>query len=464
MKRKAARDTGSTPPEEAGRFAWLRISGPGRFSWLQISGPSTLIVLLGFVVAYYFVEPAPPEELVMATGDPDGVYFRFGEQYKEAFAESGITLVTIPTAGTIENLELLRTGAVSVAFVQGGTAPDGAEAYLEALGSVYLEPWWVIYRGDKELAVLSDLRGLRIATGVAGSGTRAVTLRFLSDSGVNDGNTPFEAIGGRDAADALISGRVDVACFVVSPSLDLIRELLGTPGLRLMSLRRHLAFKSHYTFLTSVKLGEGVVDLRNNIPAKEAILLAPAASVVVGTKERLHPALESLLLQVMDSVHAERGLFAEEEDVVPKGLVDLPLSKRAERYYATGAPMLQRYLPFWTATLVDRLKIMLLPLFTLFLPLMRLGPPIYVWRTRLKVYRWYGILRKIDQRYQKGESPEMRDQDIARLRTLDTELATVNIPLAYMTEFYDLRLHISYVLRCLEESTEKEGKAGRALL
>ena len=48
--------------------------------------PVSALVLVGFVVAYLFVDPAPPSTLVMATGEAGGAYSRFGEAYREALA------------------------------------------------------------------------------------------------------------------------------------------------------------------------------------------------------------------------------------------------------------------------------------------------------------------------------------------------------------------------------------------
>jgi hypothetical protein len=54
-------------------------------------------------------------------------------------ASDGITLEVISTAGTIENLELLKRGDVSLALVQGGCATEADRADLQSLGSVFLE-------------------------------------------------------------------------------------------------------------------------------------------------------------------------------------------------------------------------------------------------------------------------------------------------------------------------------------
>jgi hypothetical protein len=112
---------------------------------------------------------------------------------------------------------------------------------------------------------------------------------------------------------------------------------------------------------------------------------------------------------------------------------------------------LQRVLPFWLASLVDRLKVMLVPLIMLLLPMFRAAPPLVRWRTRRKVYRWYAALRDVDKRMAGGLTPSQIDEELARVRDIDRQVNDVQVPLGYMHEFYHLRLH----LKMLQEQLEK---------
>jgi hypothetical protein len=75
------------------------------------------------------------------------------------------------------------------------------------------------------------------------------------------------------------------------------------------------------------------------------------------------------------------------------------LCQDARHYYLYGPPVLRRFLPFWPASQVDRLKIMLVPLVLLLMPLVR-------WRIRRKTYPWCGVLRAIDATLAAGASGE----------------------------------------------------------
>ena len=127
------------------------------------------------------------------------------------------------------------------------------------------------------------------------------------------------------------------------------------------------------------------------------------------------------------------------------GLLAFPLSKEAERFYKHGPPFLQRYLPFWAASLVDRLKVMLLPLLVLMLPLIKVMPPIYTWRMRARVYRWYDELERAEQHLARGS----RDRAWFRseLDRIESEVQRVNVPLSFTDRLYHLRQHIDLVRR-----------------
>jgi len=409
---------------------------------LKIYGPAALLVIAAFLVAYQFIEPAPPHRVVMATGGVDGAYHGFAKRYAAFLAREGIELELRPTAGSVENLELLRNGEVALALVQGGVDDGGDTAGLLSLGSLYYEPVWLFHHRDRTLQRLSDLAGLRVAVGPEGSGTRALVTRLMRDNGVTDASDWFAA-GGQVAADALLTGQVDAAFFVMSAQSELIGHLLRHPALAVMDFARAAAYSRRYRFLSALEMPEGVVDLAANIPDGPVRLLAPTANLVV--RPDLHPAIIDLMLQAASEVH-RGGDWFEQRDAFPRAdLLAFPLSAEADRYYRYGPPFLQRFLPFWAASLVDRLKVMLLPLLVLMFPLIKVMPPIYTWRMRARVYRWYGELEQAEQRLAAGDLDAVRVHQV--LDRIESEVQRVKVPLSFTDQLYHLRQHIDLVRR-----------------
>lgn len=392
-----------------------------------------------------FVEAPPPRRIVMASGNQDGAYYRFAEQYAKALKTAGITLEVRATQGSVENLKLLQDEStdVNLALIQTGIAdPENVDS-LQALCSLYREPLWIFYRGDDPLTRLTQLAGQRVAIGAEGSGTRAVALQLLTANGLDQQQATLMDVGGSDSADALENEEIDAAFFVAGVDAGYIQRLLHAPGIKLAELIHADAYQRRFRFLSAITIPAGLLDVRQNIPETDTTMIAPAAMLVA--HKSLHPALVPLLLKVATRIHRSGDILAPTGEFPSASFTDIPMSEDAERYFRVGPPVLQRILPFWLASLVDRLKIMIIPLAMLMMPLLRIAPPLVRWQTRRKIYMWYSQLQKIDQQSIHGMSAAEADQALENLNTLEHQIANVGVPLSYMEEYYNLRLHLNLV-------------------
>jgi len=410
---------------------------------LSTFGLPLLITLVGFLVAYQFVDPAPPSELTITTGQSDGNYYSFGKQYSSFLTQHGIKLNVEASAGSIENLQRLKSGSADAAFIQGGTVSIEADKSLTFLGSLYFEPLWLFHRSTMKLSKLSELRGKRIAVGPEGSGTRAIALQLLSDNSIDENSAEILPLSSNSAADAVAKGNVDAMFLVASARSKLIERLLRTHSVTLMSFDRADGYTRKHPFLSAISLPEGTFDMGANIPEKTIQLLAPSATLVA--RSDLHPALQTLLLQAASASHSGNGLFEKAGEFPSPLYGDLPISEDAERYYKSGPPFLQRFLPFWAATMIDRLKVMILPLLALLLPLFKVMPPLYRWRIRSRIYQHYKELTAIDHKLHQSLSKDEIKSCIERLEKIDVEVRKTHVPLSYSEESYHLRTHLALV-------------------
>jgi len=414
----------------------------------------------GLVATYVlFVEAPPPRRIVIATGGRDGAYYRFGQLYADLLESEGITLDVRSTQGSVENLELLmdEESDVRVAFVQTGIADPASCESLEALGSLYREPLWIFYRGSEVVDRLTQLKERRIAIGPKGSGTRGIALQLLKANGLDETDDEFVDLAGNVAAEALERGEIDAAFFVAGVDAKYVRRLLRNPDIHLAELTHAEAYERQFRFLSAVTIDEGLLDLKQNIPSTEIVMIAPAATLVA--HRSLHPALVSLLLKVATKVHHQGDLLSNVGDFPTAKLTDLPLNSEAERFFRSGPPVLQRFMPFWLASLMDRLKIMIIPLIMLMMPLLRVAPPLVRWQTRRKIYMWYDELRRIDQLSIEGMSVTEANQALEHLHQLEQQIARIGVPLSYMEEYYNLRLHLNLVrtrVRSLSHPDQRE--------
>ena len=413
-----------------------------------------LIAGIGFVIAYQFVEPAPPKRIVITTGSDSGAYYHFAQRYATILARDGVTLEVRSSAGSLQNLERLKADEAQVGFVQGGVIepksdPDEVDdSGLLSLGSMFYEPVWVFYRGEQPLTRLTELRGKRIAIGAEGSGVRQLARQLLeaNEVPVSDRLLP---LSGLVAAEELQQGRIDAAFVIASEKAPVVQVLLRSPGVKVMSFAQAGAYQRRFPFLTKLTFPHGVADLVRDFPPEDIKLLALTANLII--RDDLHPALQTLLLQAASEVHGKSGFFQDVGEFPSYKDQMLPLSPDAARYFKSGAPFLQRYLPFWLAVLIDRLIVLLVPVFALLIPLLKVAPAIYTWRVRSKVFRCYGELRFLEDDLKNHFDPARLDDYRQRLDALDEEASQLHVPLGFTDLVYTLREHVNLVRHMLDK-------------
>lgn len=426
-------------------------------SWhdvVLIALPALLLLVGGFWLAAQFVRPAPPHQLILSSGGEGSGYQRFAERYREVLGRYGIELIERPSAGSLENLQRLRDPdeVVDAGFIQGGTVSvsDADREHLVSLGGLYYEPLWIFYRGElaqqlpgKRLDRLGQLKGRRIAIGAAGSGAHKLARDLLESNGLAMAPTRLLENDGLAMVEDLRSGRLDAAFVVGPPQSAVVWSLLFAKGVQLMSLAHADAYARLFPQLQRLTLPRGAIDLVHDVPAQEVALLAPMATLAV--RQDTHPALIDLLLQAASEVHGEAGVFQKPHEFPQATEVDFPLAAEAERYYKSGKSFLQRYLPFWLATLIDRMVVLLVPVVALLIPIVKFAPPLYGWRVRSRIFRRYGELKFLERELELDANRHSREDWLARLDEIEDEANHLPAPLAFSDMLYTLRQHIELV-------------------
>ena len=421
---------------------------------LVTAGPFLMVALGLLGLAYWVLDPNPPNKVVLATGPDQGAYAEFGKRYAAFLKQHGIRVELRATQGAAENLALLRDDASSVnlAFVQGGAdiergADDVANDGLVSLGSLFHEPVWLFYREDaaqrllksNALVSLAQLPGWKLNIGPPGSGSPLLMQRLLDANGIDRKTLTLLDQPQTPAVVALLGGEIDALVFASAPESLMVQMLLRTPGVKLFDFAQAEAYSRRFAFMSPVVLPRGVVDLARDMPSADVRLVAPTATLVA--KESTHPALLQLFVQAAHGIHGEAGWFHRKGDFPSAAHTDLPLAKEAERFYKTGAPLLQRYLPFWLANLIDRMWVVLVSIIAILLPLSRVVPPLYQFRIRSRIFRWYAQLRGVEDSFGKRGQDEL----LRELVEIESRVEQIAVPLSYADELYSLRSHIQMV-------------------
>lgn len=412
-------------------------------------GIITLVVVASFWCASRFVEPPPPSHIILAAGSASGDYYHYAHEYKNALAKEGITVEVLETAGSLENADLLTEGKADLAFIQSGLKTTGNSEKIETLASLYYEPLWVFSReNDLPEKDLQNLRKKKLAIGAKGSGTNAIANQLLKLNSIVEKVTLID-LSGKEAVEALEKNRLDAAFFVARPESPYIRELLHKKDIHLLSFQRADGYTNLLPFLSKVQLHEGVINMAADIPDKDVYLLSPVAQLTSRTD--FNGALKTLLVGVATNIHGKADIFAPKGRFPSLDYADFPIAEEAARYFKYGPNFLQRFLPFWLADMINRMVVMLIPLLGVMLPLLKIASPVYRWRTRSKIYRWYKSLRKTEETAMAGDS-DLKEA-LASLERIDAEVKKTQVPLSYADELYSLRRHIQLIKEHLQKNT-----------
>ncbi len=417
-------------------------------SFVRLYGPLVAVMLLVITATLFLVDPAPPTQVVIAGGAEGGAYAQAARAYRAALAKHGVEATILDTAGSVANIELLTSGKADIAIVQTGVAADMEIEGLESLGAVFYEPMWVFHRTEVTIGDLRDFAGLRVAIGDTGSGVRALANALLTETGVAPKTFTASPLSGSRAAAALVAGEIDVMLGVSGASAPWIKQLAANPSVALLSMRRAEGWNRRHSYLGRVVLFEGSLDPAGNVPSADIQLIAPTAQIVVS--DTLHPAIQSLIIEAAYDVHGRGTVFAKPSQFPTKTLVDLPLSDEAKRYYTKGPSFLRRVFSFGVANFLERAWILLIPLLTLLIPVVRAAPPIYRWSIRRKIYVWYRDLRGLEAEGRAATTPDERNSVRERLAALQAETGKVEVPLSYTDNLYRLRSHIDFVVALLD--------------
>jgi hypothetical protein len=223
-----------------------------------------------------------------------------------------------------------------------------------------------------------------------------------------------------------------------------IREMVHTEGIRLFDFSQANAYVRRFAYLSNLTIPAGAFDLGENLPPTDISLLAPTVELVAHAN--LHPALCDLLIEAATQVHSRATLLQSPGQFPSQSAHVFPLSAEAARYYKSGdRSFIYRYLPFWLASLVSRLLVVIVPLFVIIVPSLRYVPLLYRWRIDSRIHHRYGELMELERHTLGPLSDEQRKECLKRLEAIEQSVITRKMPGSHAEQVYILREHIDFV-------------------
>jgi hypothetical protein len=413
------------------------------------AGVSWLAIILAAVVVagavFWFFHSAPPDTLTISTGPRGSGFYLMATNYQFVLKQKGIDLKILTSEGSEENLQRLldRPKKADIAFVQSGVTNGAKSGRVVSLGSVSFQPMLIFYRGDTPLQLLSQLKGKRLVIGPVGSGARSLAIALLALNEITN-NATFVDLDGAAAASALAKGDVD-AIFLMgdSASVEVIRSLLRSKNIHLYDVIQADGYVRRITYLSRLNLPRGSMDFGNDIPDHDISLIGPTVELLA--RSDLHPALSDLLLETAKKVNGKAGLFRRQDQFPTPMEHEFPISDDAQRFYKTGKKFFYRYLPFWIASLVNRVVVVFVPVALVLIPAFKMIPFLYRWRIQMLIYKWYRSLLALEKEVQGEDARAHPAKYLARLDQIESAVNKMKVPAFFADQFYNLRGHITFV-------------------
>jgi TRAP transporter TAXI family solute receptor len=416
--------------------------------------PIALLVFLAFFITSRFIQPAPERKIVIAAGSVEGEYYKTALKYKKLLEEDKVEVTVLETSGSLQNAQLIREKKADIGFVQSGILTQEDSSLIESLATVYYEPIWIFYKNEGfSIEYVVQLISKKISIGAQNTGTSYLATQILNDNGLNASNTLLLNLSTQESKQKLLEGEIDAMIMVISPDSKVVQELLENPNINVLSIKRAKAYSMKYPYLENLVLHEGTMDLYKNLPYEEVNLLATTANLIV--RKDMPFELIRLFLKKAKIIHSSKSLFASINQFPNIKNLDTTINEEALKYFKHGDSWLESIFPYWVASNIDRLKIMLIPLLTLMFPLFKGIVPLYTWTMRSKIYKWYEELNAIDK-----EIPNLSQEDLQTkldyLYTLQVEISEhTKVPLSFMGEYYNLLLHLEMILTKIKSRLEK---------
>lgn len=177
----------------------------------------------------------------IATATSGGTFYPAGIALAKIISDKlDIRASGMSSAGSVENVSLLRNAEANMAFVQIDVAQDaiaGRKSFegKQFDGMVMLTPLFssadhILVSNDSGIESLADLKGKRLAAGRPGSGTLLSTQAVLKSVGLTLDDVSVEYLGQAEALGALQNGVIDATLVSAGIPATSVTEAVTVAG------------------------------------------------------------------------------------------------------------------------------------------------------------------------------------------------------------------------------------------
>jgi hypothetical protein len=184
----------------------------------------------------------PLDRLVIAAGQPGEVYHALGQALADTAADRwSVEVEVLRTAASADNLRLVGEGRADLglatvdlaAMAMQGDAPFLALPIV-TVARLYEDHLQIVVRADSGLRQVGDLAGLRVSTGLPGSGTEVVAARVLEAHGHGLRDVVQRRLSPADSAAAMRSGALDAFFVTGGMPTPVVQDLAAHVPIRIL--------------------------------------------------------------------------------------------------------------------------------------------------------------------------------------------------------------------------------------
>ena len=405
----------------------------------------TVFSILLLYVILQFNSPKQNRELTLATGMIGSDSYAYGLSYQALLENDGVKLNLIPTNGSLDTIGYINNKQADIGFINSGILVNKPNYQFESLASAYYEPLWIFYRNDGyRLNYIIEGIDRKVGISITNDGTYDIANKILDANGIDERNTKFAYEFDSDALAKLKNKELDIFITLASEQNQYIVELLADPNIEVLSLKRAKAYVQKFDYLNHLSIYEGSLDLYKNIPSTKMNILSTTQNLVA--HKDVSDELIRIFLKKVKEIHSSENFFKDDNEFPSLENLDTQINSEAKLYLTQGDSWLEGIFPYWIASNIDRLKVLLIPLLWLLIPLSKSIVPLYVFTIRSKIFRWYDKLNTIDDEVDNAKSKDELEDIKKRLAILHEQInRKTKVPLSYMGEYYNLFLHIELI-------------------
>lgn len=298
----------------------------------------SIVAALGFA-AKFVHDQNRVYVLEIATASRDGEYYAFSQALAEVanLYQPQLRIKVLETAGSVENMQLLRRHQVDLAIVQSDTS---VAPQVRGVAGLFPEVFHLIAASDAGIERIVDLRGKRIALMPEGSGSYALFWDIAHHYGLTEADIDYTALSAAEAQAAFEQGQVDAISRIIALGNPSVRSLLQKTEAQFVPLDQAAAMQIMLPYLESTTIPQGAYVGAPSIPNQDLPTVSVRALLVA--HEDVDPVLIRQLTSLLYDYRSElidRNPRAASISMPDSMLnLGLPLHQGARDYFTQDEP------------------------------------------------------------------------------------------------------------------------------